>query len=151
MKVPIKPFTITKIEGAIRQIEAAIDALTHGDFDVAITLAGAAEGMLERQAEKDMFSFLRDGLPDNWQIAKKDWIGVLNADRDWLKHPTPENAGPLTLGPVFAAFMIERAISKLEQQTPRMAEFRTWLRGNVGKFRQLSSSASSQTDKEGLP
>jgi hypothetical protein len=47
MEVPGKVLTISKLEGARRQVEEAIKALERGDFDIAITLAGAAEGMLE--------------------------------------------------------------------------------------------------------
>jgi hypothetical protein len=47
MEVPGKVLTISKIEGARRQVDEAIKALERGDFDIAITLAGAAQGMLE--------------------------------------------------------------------------------------------------------
>ena len=39
---------LTLHKAATRQVDAAIDALQAGDFDVALTLAGAAEGMIER-------------------------------------------------------------------------------------------------------
>jgi hypothetical protein len=42
-----KVLMISKIEGARRQVDEAMKALERGDFDIAITLAGAAEGMLE--------------------------------------------------------------------------------------------------------
>ena len=45
MNVPDKPVQITKVEAATRQVEAAIEAFRKGDFDIAITLAGAAEGI----------------------------------------------------------------------------------------------------------
>jgi hypothetical protein len=44
-----KVMTLTKAEGALRQIKAAIEAFWRGDFDIAITLSGAAEGMLEEK------------------------------------------------------------------------------------------------------
>jgi hypothetical protein len=38
--------------GASRQVEEAIKALEQGDFDIAVTLAGAAaEGMLKRSGQ----------------------------------------------------------------------------------------------------
>jgi hypothetical protein len=38
--------SLTKIEAATRQTEAAIEAFVRGDFDIAITLAGAASANL---------------------------------------------------------------------------------------------------------
>jgi hypothetical protein len=46
MNVRDRPLKISKAEGASRQVEEAIKALERGDFDIAVTLAGAAEGML---------------------------------------------------------------------------------------------------------
>jgi hypothetical protein len=59
MEVPANEPEISKIEGASRQVDAAITALTRGDFDIAITLAGAPEGMLDREG-LHMFAYLRD-------------------------------------------------------------------------------------------
>ena len=104
MEAPKETLTLTKIEGATRQTEAAIEAFVRGDFDIAITLAGAAEGMLERDGPH-MFSFLRDASRGD-DVKKKDWIATLNMERDWLKHPSgPE---PLVLEPEHAAFMHSR-------------------------------------------
>jgi hypothetical protein len=127
MKVPRSSLSLTKVDGATRQTEAAIEAFARGDFDIAITLAGAAEGMLERDGPH-MFSFLRDS-PRVKAVKVKDWIAALNVERDWLKH----TSGPVTL--VFergnAAFMIARAASKLEKWSPRMEEFKVWLLENM--------------------
>jgi hypothetical protein len=46
MKYPAKTsFVLTKAEASLRHIEAAITAFEQKRFDLAITLAGAAEGM----------------------------------------------------------------------------------------------------------
>jgi hypothetical protein len=120
--------SLTKIEAATRQTEAAIEAFVRGDFDIAITLAGAAEGMIERDG-LHMFAFLRDS-PRVQDVEKKEWISTLNSERDWLKHSN----GPETLRieREHAAIMIARAASKLEKWTPRMEEFKEWLLKNVG-------------------
>jgi hypothetical protein len=121
---PLKDsLTVTKNEAASRQTEAAIEAFARGDFDIAITLAGAAEGMIERDGPH-MFSFLRDS-PRVKEFPKNNWIAVLNAERDWLKH----YSGPDTLiiEKEIASFMIARAASKLEKWTPRIEEFRQWI------------------------
>jgi hypothetical protein len=123
MDVPQEPLTLTKAEAATRQTEAAIEALIRGDFDIAITLAGAAEGMLAR-AGPHMFAFLRDS-PRVQDVEKKKWITALNLERDWLKHPGEPDA--ISFEPEQAAFMIARAASKLERWTPRMDEFKVWL------------------------
>lgn len=129
MDVPDTTLTLTKIEGATRQTSAAIDAFLGGNFDIAITLAGAAEGMLERDGPH-MFSFLRDTprIQDQ-DVKKKDWIAILNSERDWLKH----TGGPETLliERGHAAYMIARAASKLSVWTPRMDEFKVWLLKNI--------------------
>jgi hypothetical protein len=127
MEPPGNTLTLTKIQGATRQIDAAIDAFVRGDFDLAITLAGAAEGMIERDGPH-MFAFLRDS-PRVQDVKKTDWISTLNRELYWLKH----SSGPDTLQieRADAAFMIARAASKLEKWTPRIEEFKVWLCKNV--------------------
>lgn len=49
---------LTKVQGATRQTNAAIEAFARGDFDIAITLAGAAEGMIKWKG-RHLFTFLR--------------------------------------------------------------------------------------------
>jgi hypothetical protein len=120
--------TLTKVQGATRQTEAAIEAFVRGDFDIAITLAGAAEGMLEREGPH-MFSFLRDSRRVQRVDEKKTWIATLNVERDWLKHPHGTETLHLEQGD--AAIMIARAASKLDKWTPRMDEFKVWLLAHV--------------------
>jgi hypothetical protein len=130
MEAPERTLTLTKVAGATRQTEAAIEAFVRGDFDIAITLSGAAEGMLERDGPH-MFSFLRDS-PRVQDVEKKNWIAMLNNEKEWLKHPSgPEQ---LLLERGHAAFMIARAASKLEKWTPRMEEFKVWLLKNFNSL-----------------
>jgi hypothetical protein len=124
MNVPENVITVTKEEAATRQTVAAIEALERGEFDIAITLAGAAEGMFERE-RVHLFSALRDS-PKVKDIPRKEWIATLNLERDWLKHSgEPER---ITLDTFSAAMMIARAASKLEEQewTPPMERFKIW-------------------------
>ncbi|MFC7698290.1 hypothetical protein ACFQX9_16430 [Bradyrhizobium sp. GCM10028915] len=59
LTVPIGlPLTLTIEEAMCRQADAAIDAFLRGHFDVALTLAGAAEGVIERTG-LHMFGELR--------------------------------------------------------------------------------------------
>jgi hypothetical protein len=127
--VPDRILTITKPEGASRQVEEAIKALQRGDFDIAVTLAGAAEGMLERPG-LHLWAFMINS-PKAAEFEKKEVIGALNAERDWLKHPTPNGSESLTLTRAEAAFMIARAASKLETWSPQMDDFKDWLVENL--------------------
>jgi hypothetical protein len=138
INVPDAPLVLTKIEGATRQTDAAIDALFRGDFDIAITLAGAAEGMIERDGPH-LWTFLSDLKKVRERIAileggqtepveRKAWISTLNSGRDWLKHSA--GGETLTNDRVPAAIMISRAASKLEKWTPRMEQFKAWLMVN---------------------
>jgi hypothetical protein len=122
------PLKLTLTEGATRQVDAAIDALERGDFDVALTLAGAAEGMIKREG-LHLFSFLRDSARAKAAYAEpKDWISGLNQERDWLKHG---GDGEMQIECFDAALMIARAASKLEVWTPKMEGFRAWFVGNL--------------------
>lgn len=125
------PLRLTLHKAASRQIDAAIDALQAGDYDVAITLAGAAEGMIKRTDPHVMFNWLMQHAAATRQFEKAEWIAMLNTERDWLKHggsASMEIAGPE------AAFMIARAASKLEDWTPKMVMFKIWLLANFERF-----------------
>jgi len=122
-RLPADPLKLTLTEGMTRQVDAAIDALERGDFDVAITLAGAAEDMIHREGHH-LFAGLRDNPRSKERIAeKKDWIALLNQERDCLKHG---GADEMQIECFDAAMMIARAASKLEVWTPKMEDFRTW-------------------------
>jgi hypothetical protein len=139
MDAPNAPLIVTKVEGATRQTEAAIDAFCRGDFDIAITLAGAAEGMIERDGPH-LWAYLLDAkrgqdrltILEGQQaelVERKPWISALNSERDWLKHPS--GAETLTIERAAVAIMIYRAASKLEKWTPGIEEFRAWINENV--------------------
>ena len=87
MQVPDAPLTLTKIEAATRQVECAVEALVRGHFDVAITLAGAAEGMIKGETPTSLFAYHRDSPKrDEEGITEKELVSPLNKERDWLKH-----------------------------------------------------------------
>jgi hypothetical protein len=118
---------LTKIQGAIRQTDAAIGAFARGDFDVAITLAGAAEGMIGRKGPH-LFRFMQDS-PTVEHVSRKNSISTLNLERDWLKHTS--GARVLRLEREHAAIMITRAASKLARWSPKVREFKDWLLKNM--------------------
>jgi hypothetical protein len=141
MEVPTSELEITKTEGASRQVEAAIAALMRGDFDIAVTLAGAAEGMLAREGVH-LFPFLRDSS-QVMDVPQKDWISVLNRERDWLKHSTRGETQTLTLSNFEAALMIARAASKLETWSPLMEDFKDWFIQALGADPQTGQAAAA--------
>jgi hypothetical protein len=111
-----------------------------GRFDVAITLAGAAEGMLKEHSTKipsvfEIALLLRtaeEGVLDHF--SKKELIAFLNAERDWLKHGGQAES---EIDCFVAAMMIARAISKFEPPSSKMREFSSWLKKNRPHLRPL--------------
>jgi hypothetical protein len=123
VKIPIGSIDLTLAQAATRQTDAAIDALERGEYDIALTLAGAAEGMIHRQGNY-LFATLRDSPKARARFTQKEWIAVLNIDRDWLKHGGSDS---MTIECAAAAFMIARAATKLEVWTPKMEAFKVWM------------------------
>jgi hypothetical protein len=129
---PQRTLTVTKEQAATRQVVAAIEAFGRGDYDVATTLAGAAEDMIER-AGMHLFGFLMDH-PKVQEIPRKEWVRHINQVRDWLKHPS----GPpsLEIDMREAAVMIARAATKLEASswTSTIDDFRLWYIQNADEL-----------------
>jgi hypothetical protein len=91
MTLPESPFQID-IGGSLSctrpravKLTRHIDGMDAGDYDVALTLAGAAEGMIERTG-LHMFGWLKQHPRALERFDKKEWISILNSERDWLKH-----------------------------------------------------------------
>jgi hypothetical protein len=119
--------SLTLEKAAIRQIDAAIDALEASLFDVALTLAGAAEGMIQREGVH-MFGELKKAPAALERFTQREWISILNMERDWLKHGGQPR---MEVHCSTAAFMIARAASKVENWSPRMVEFKIWMLANL--------------------
>ena len=80
---------ITKKQASLRQLHAAIEHLWNGDYECAVTLAGAAEGQLAGRAERDFWQLLKIVALQE-RTDRKSVIAELNETRDWLKHPTSQ-------------------------------------------------------------
>jgi hypothetical protein len=115
---------------AVHQIDAAIDAPEAGLFDVALTFAGAAEGMIERSG-LHMFGELKNSPAALARFTQKEWISILNMERDWLKHG---GQPAMEIHCSTAAFMIARATTKIENWSPRMVEFKIWMLANLDRI-----------------
>lgn len=133
---------LTKAEAARRHIEAAIAAFDRGLFDVAITLAGAAEGiapegMGRNQPNPTLFEALRDHPQlEREGIEKNEWKKFLNRERNWLKHDAgPEHPPTMEFDQSSAAIMLVRAITKAQRefgvQSKAIDAFRDWVTKNV--------------------
>ncbi len=118
------PLKITKREGAIRQIESAIEAFWRGDFDVVITLALAAEGMAG-PCEDSLFAKQIADVPVGFN--PKEWRSIVNSERDWLKHPNIDVLGAeTTIDAHDASYAIARALSRWDEWTAPMQAFKDW-------------------------
>jgi hypothetical protein len=129
MEVPNQSLTISKSQGAARQVEEAVQALERGDFDIAVTLAGAAEGMMGDRSGMREYMLTHPGAADYFQ-NEKELGDALNEQVNWLKHSTPDRATAIFTRSD-AVRMIMRAMTKLDAWTPRMQQFRDWWEANV--------------------
>lgn len=112
---------LTKLDAAINQIMAAIEMLLRGRYECAITLAGAAEGMLPRTPQSLHALHLEAPLPDELvdhefaAFTRSQRNAFLNRERDWLKHANPSHPASVTIGRIDAESMIVRALSELPE------------------------------------
>jgi len=117
---------------SIRQIHGAIDHLHKGDFECAITLAAAGEGILPPTDRPHLLQKIKaivDSLPSHEGEANR-----ANDIINWLRHGTTLQDGKrfdtVTITEMEMIGVITRAISKFiavyNYQTPQMASFVDW-------------------------
>jgi histidyl-tRNA synthetase len=125
----LKVFETDVRAASLAQIHAAIDRLQQSDFVSAITLGGAAEGMLPETEKPHLFTKLQE-----WQKSLPPDTGGatgLNDFYHWVKHgkndKRPEKA---VISELEAMTSIQRAISKFaaiySEQSPQMKAFAEW-------------------------
>lgn len=89
---------IPKLEGACRNLAAAVRLFfEHGDPIAVHTLAAAAQGVIRDIAKSrglSHTSILHDH-PEIPTAAKKEWIDILNAPRNFFKHADIDPDGTL--------------------------------------------------------
>ena len=111
----------TKQLAATRQIHAAIAHFWKDEYECAITLAAAAEGLLPATDEPHIFSVLK--------ASPHFEGGDYNLFINWLKHPIEPNEA--SIAEFETAIIIMRAISKLvavyNDGTDEMREFGQWV------------------------
>jgi hypothetical protein len=123
----------TRTTAPVRQIRGAIACLHQGDYECAITLAHAAEGMVPDKRKdnkplgKPMFKVIREGMPDDDP----------NLFSNWLKHPRGAERARIEVLEV--VIMISRAIHKFvwyyEASNDHFELFQDWatLHGHLPK------------------
>jgi hypothetical protein len=80
---------VRKKDAARRQILMACKCLLEGEWECAITLAGAAEGQLEEIEDakvSSLFSSLKRGRSRSRFKSEREYVAFVNGVRDWLKH-----------------------------------------------------------------
>jgi hypothetical protein len=92
----------TKQAAALVQINASIEHFQKGEYECAITLAAAAEGMLPPTEDPHLFTLLKDSP----FFKPVDFNRYIN----WLKHPKGEDK--TVLAEFEVTMVIVRAISK---------------------------------------
>ena len=112
----------TKQLAARRQITAAIEHLHKREYECAITLAAAAEGLLPPTDEPHIFSDLKEYLLPE-EFTDLDFNVVVN----WLKHYKPQDPDPFSIPEAEGVDLIMRAITKFiavyHQSTKQMEAF----------------------------
>lgn len=128
---------LTKQVAAARQVHFAVEALRHGDYDVAITLAGAAENMVDGDPDIEITSKILASQAGADVPPDYKWSEIVNLERNWLKHKTdlPKMPKELTLTVEEASHYVYRAMRKLplELLTPEMYSMETWYRLRIAE------------------
>ena len=122
---------------SMRQIHAAIEHLHRQDFECAITLAAAGEGMLPSTDKQHFFKKARK--LEKALGAQPDGVTGANDIINWLKHGEVTNPTTgerkryetATIEELEVIVTIYRAMTKFEaifsdQRTPQMLSFRNW-------------------------
>jgi hypothetical protein len=127
---------------SMRQIHAAIDHLHRGDFECAITLAGAAEGMLPNTDEPHFRQKVK-ALSTSPEIKAEGGATGPNDYINWLKHGQIERGGPrietATISELEMIAVVWRAITKFQatynDTTPQMQSFAEWAKSHLQQSR----------------
>jgi hypothetical protein len=139
--------TISKLEAATEQVDAAIELFYGKRYVPAVTLAAAAEGCLARRTPgtddppgpaDPLFEMLKRSAPDRWRKTEQEVIKIINELVYWLKHPTEQAPATVDVTDFDAWFMICRAITKIEHvvpgsETPAITEFIEFSRQHYSK------------------
>ena len=103
---------VSKKDAARLQILTACTLLFEGNWECAMTLAGAAEGQIPETKNAivpDIFTRIKSVLGKNY-ASEREHVSFENSERDWLKHNSDQSNKLIY---EFKAFMmVARAASK---------------------------------------
>lgn len=140
MKEPFEhSLMLSKEDAAYRQIQVSISSFYAGDYDIAITLAGAAEDLFVGDPDVELSNALLKNKSAVDKFGYQNWKQTVNYERNWLKHRTPDLPDNLTLTLDITAFYIYRAMRKLplEYISNEMLRFEEWYRARI--IRQVNA------------
>jgi hypothetical protein len=134
LATPVKIDTYIRL-ASMRQIHCAIEHLHRGDYECAITLAGAGEGILP-DSWKPHFRQKAKELSKSQEIQAEGGATGENDYINWLKHGSLKNGGPrfetATIPTEESAVIIYRAITKYnavyDDLSPQMLSYLGWLK-----------------------
>ena len=135
----------------MRQINRAIDHAINGEYECAITLAGAAEGILPN-TDKPHFLQKEKELANRPELKAAGGAVKPNDYINWLKHGSLVRGGPriesVTIPAEESIKTVWRAITKYkavyDDLSPQMLHFRNWAKEwlkILGKYAALSGLA----------
>jgi hypothetical protein len=136
---------------SMRQINRAIDHCLNGEYECAITLAGAAEGILPK-TDKAHFHQKEIELAKSPEIKAAGGNIWPNDYYNWLKHGSLIRGGPrienATIPAEESLKWVWRAISKYkaiyDDLSPQMLSFRDWAKNWLQEEKDRDAT---QTDK----
>jgi hypothetical protein len=123
---PIDFRTISKLEAATQQVEAAIELFYAKQYAPAVTLAAAAEGCMPRKANADgdqprpepLFELMKRGAKEKFGKTEGEAVERFNRLVYWLKHETPQLPTTHEVSNYDAWSMICRAVTKIDHAEP---------------------------------
>jgi hypothetical protein len=131
-----KTSNLDKKDAAQQQLEGAIFSLFMDNWASAITLAGAAEGILPN-VKGDFIDIVKNSSSSVFGLSESQTVDFFNERRNWLKHHQidhKEFRNTMDFKQEHAVLMIFRATSKFvlayRTLSPNMQHFHTWFSEN---------------------
>jgi hypothetical protein len=125
---------ISKKDAAHIQVLTACSLLAEGQWECAITLAGAAEGQLEEVENAkvpNLFSMIKKLESRTKFKSEREYISFVNRLRDWLKHSGDQR--DMLIRETEAIAMVARAVTKYYQvyddSLEELKDFADWAKG----------------------
>jgi hypothetical protein len=128
--VPFDIQTISKLDAAFQQVEAAIELFYAKKYAPAVTLAAAAEGCLVRPTNQrvdasgdlpvptPLFEMMKRGAKERFGKTETEAVARFNKVAYWLKHETRKEPPTIEITNYEAFWMIARAVTKIEATAP---------------------------------